>query len=73
MDRGTWQAMVHGIAKSRTGLTGLNMHRGGQRTVCSAGGVYEGINCIVLWVTICYSLFQILKPSPKLCHLLSTF
>ena len=68
MDRGAW-ATVHEAAKSRTRLTWLNMHRGGQGAICSAGGVYEGIYCIVLWVNICYSLFQILDPSPKLCHL----
>ena len=26
MDRGTWQAMVHGIAKSRTQLSDLEQH-----------------------------------------------
>ena len=68
-DRVAWQATVHEAAKSRTRLTWLNMHRCGQGAICSAGGVYEGIYCIVLWVNICYSLFQILDPSPKLCHL----
>ena len=68
-ERGAWQATVHEAAKSRTRLTWLNMHRGGQGAICSAGGVYEGIYCIVLWVNICYSLFQILDPSPKLCPL----
>ena len=68
-DRGAWRATVHEAAKSRTRLTWLNMHRGGQGAICSTGGVYEGIYCIVLWVNICYSLFQILDPSPKLCHL----
>ena len=28
MDRGAWQATVHGVAKSRTRLKGLNTHTG---------------------------------------------
>ena len=42
MDRGAWQATVHGVAKSRTRLKGLNTHTGREDFSSTADHDAEG-------------------------------